>query len=254
MPLHPSGLITLYQANSIIATRSATPIPRAPPHDAQDRRLEPAHLEHVAGDRLGLPALLGADAGIGAGGVNQGHDGQPELLRQLHAPKRLSVPFGVGQAEEALHLLLGSPALVVPDQHYLVPAETGEPAFDRGVVAVVAIAVQLAELATTQLDIVLEQRPLRVAGNLDGLPRREVLVGLAEQAGVVRAELAKLFRIIHLLRHLQRLQLVDLQFEFGNRLFEIQHVPQSASVAVPVPGGTVTVGVERRRTGGVGEQ
>ena len=123
-------------------------------------------------------------------------DRQAELLGQLHAAQGLAVALGVGQAEVALDLFLGVAALVVADEHDLVPAEAGQAALDGGVVAEVAVAVQLAELAADQLDVVLEQRPLRVAGDLHRLPGAEVVVGLAEQGGVVGAKLAKLLGVI----------------------------------------------------------
>ena len=69
--------MTEYQANSIMATRSATPMPSAPPEPPSPvttltiGRAEAAHFHQVAGDRFGLAALFGADAGVGAGGVDQ---------------------------------------------------------------------------------------------------------------------------------------------------------------------------------------
>ena len=193
--------------------------------DADDRRLQAAHLHQVAGDRLGLPALFGADAGVGAGRVDQGDDRQAELLGQLHAAQGFAIALGVGQAEVALDLFLGVPALVVADEHDLVPGHAGQAALDGGVVAEVAVAVQFAELAADHVDVVVEQRPLRVAGDLDGLPGGQVVVGLAQQRGVVGAKLAKLFGVIDLLGGLQGFELVDLLFELGQRLFEFEHVP-----------------------------
>src|SRR5690242_8847988 len=88
------------------------------------------------------------------------------------------------------------------------------------------VAVQLAELAADQLHVVAEQRPLRVAGDLHRLPGAQVVVGLAEQGGVVRAKLAKLFRIIHTLVGLEGLQLLDLLLEGRQRLFKVQDVAE----------------------------
>ena len=51
-------------------------------HAAHDRHREARHVEQVARDRLALVALLGSDAGIGAGRVDQRDDGQAEALRQ----------------------------------------------------------------------------------------------------------------------------------------------------------------------------
>ena len=66
-----------------------------------DRHLELRHLEDVAADGFGLAALLGADAGIGAGRVDEGEHRQPELLGQLHQAQRLAVALGPRHAEVA---------------------------------------------------------------------------------------------------------------------------------------------------------
>src|SRR5206468_1336527 len=103
----------------------------------------------------------------------------------------LAIPFGMSQAEVALDLFLGVLALVMADEHDLLLADAGEAALDGRVVAEVPIAMQLTELAADDLDIVLEQRPLRMPGDLDGLPGRKVVVGFTEQGGIVAAKLAK---------------------------------------------------------------
>jgi hypothetical protein len=86
--------------------------------------------------------------------------------------------------------------------------------------------VQLAELAADHVHVVAEQRPLRVAGDLHGLPRAEILVGLAQQGGVVHPELAELLGVVDVLLRLKRLELVDLLLELGQRPLELQHVAQ----------------------------
>jgi hypothetical protein len=136
-----------------------------------------------------------------------------------------------GEAEGAADLLLGVAALVGADEHDLVPAEACQAALDGAVVAEAAVTVQFAELAADEVHVVAEQRPLGVAGDLDGLPGAELLVGLAEQRGVVRAELAELLGVVHLLLHLQRLELVNLLLELGQRPLELQHVPRDGVLA-----------------------
>src|SRR5207248_230724 len=126
--------------------------------------------------------------------------------------------------KETLHLFLGVLALVMADEHDLGPADAGQPALDRRVIAEVPVAMQFAEPLADDLDIVLEQRALGMAGNLDGLPRRKVLVGFLQERGIVAAKLAKLFRIIHPFGFLMRLQLLDLLLELGERLLKLQDV------------------------------
>jgi prephenate dehydrogenase len=70
---------------------------------------------------------------------------------------------------------------------------------DGGVVAEMAVAVQFAELAADHVDVIIEQGPLGVPGDLHGFPGGEVFIGFAEQRGVIGTKLAKLFRIVDLL-------------------------------------------------------
>src|SRR4051812_29482292 len=104
--------------------------------------------------------------------------------------------------------------------------QAGQAALDRGVVAIVAVAMQSAELTADDIYIVPELRPLRVPRDLHRLPRAEFLVRLAEQRGVVGAKLANLFGIIHPLGGLHRLKLVDLLLELGQGLLKLEHVAQ----------------------------
>src|SRR5262249_44597247 len=122
--------------------------------------------------------------------------------------------------------LAGVVALVVADEHDLMATKACQAALDGGVVAEEAIAVEFAELPADHLDIVLEERPLRVAGDLHGLPGAKALVRLAEQGSVIGAKLAKLFRIIRPLGGLHGLELLDLLLQFGQWFFKFQNMPR----------------------------
>ena len=76
-----------------------------------------------AGDSLGLAALLRADAGIGAGGIDQGDDRQLEALGQVHQADRLAVAFRLRHAEVVLDAAFRVVALLVPDDHDRAAAE-----------------------------------------------------------------------------------------------------------------------------------
>src|SRR3546814_10880792 len=51
------------------------------------------------GDRLGLAALFGFDAGESARGIDEGQHRQAELVGQLHQADRLAIAFGLGHPE-----------------------------------------------------------------------------------------------------------------------------------------------------------
>jgi hypothetical protein len=193
--------------------------------DADDGGAKPGHFQKVAGNRLGLAAFLGTDAGIGAGGVDERDDRKPEFLGQLHAAEGFAVSLGVGEAEVTADLFLGITPLVMANEHDLVAAHAGQAAADGGVVAEGAIAMKFTEIAAGQLDVIVEQRPLRMPGDLDGFPGGEVLVGLSEQGGVVGAKLAKLFRIIDSLLRLESFQFLYLRLQSAQRLFEVEGYP-----------------------------
>ena len=78
---------------------------------AEDHR-DVRHAEIEAGlgrarDRLGLAALLGVDAGIGAGGVDQRQHRDVEAVGHLHQPHRLAVALRPRHAEIVLEPALG---------------------------------------------------------------------------------------------------------------------------------------------------
>jgi len=114
---------------------------------------------------------------------------------------------------------------VVADEHDFVAAESGEAAEEGLVIAELAVAVELAELAADHVDVVFEEGTLGVAGHLHGLPGTEVVVGFAEEGGAVGAQLAKLLGVIDLFGGLEGLKVPDLGFELGEGLFELQDVP-----------------------------
>src|SRR4029077_7046864 len=84
---------------------------------ADNRRLQPGHLDDVPRQRLRLAPLFGAEAGVGAGRVDERDDRRGELRRHLHQTQGLPVALWVGHAEVALEILLGVPALLVADHH-----------------------------------------------------------------------------------------------------------------------------------------
>src|SRR5262249_36623519 len=123
-------------------------------HDRKDWRPQARHFHEVACDRLGLAALFRADAGVRTGRVDERHDRQLILLGDLHAPQGFAVALRMRQAEVALNLFLGIAALVVADEHDLVPAEASQAALDRRVVAEVPVAVQLTEIPADHVDVI----------------------------------------------------------------------------------------------------
>ncbi len=143
-------------------------------HPSAERR----HRTQVPGDRLRLTPLLGADARVRAGRVDEGEDRLAELLGELHEPERLAVPLGVGHAEVARDLLARVTPLLVADDDDAEPLEAREAADDGRVVAVEPVAVELDEVLEEELDEVARVGAPGVPGELRPLPGRQARVGL----------------------------------------------------------------------------
>ena len=163
-------------------------------NDARDNGgLEPTHFTKVEGDGLGLPAFLGLHAGVGTWSVNQAHNGQPELLCQLHLVQCFAISLRVSTAKVAANLLLGGAAFLVANDHHLALADPAKPTHDGWVVTKLAIAVQLAEVAADHLDVVPSLRTRRVTRNPNGVPRRKAAVDLPQHGIAAGLELRQLF-------------------------------------------------------------
>ena len=129
----------------------------------------------------GLAALFGVDAGIGAGGVEEGDDGAAELGAELHAAQRLAIAFGLGHAEVAEELLFGIAALFLADDHDGLAFEGAEAADDGRVFAKGAVAVDFRESRASGAGCSRGYGTLRDGGRVGRAARRGS--GLARRGG-----------------------------------------------------------------------
>src|SRR5262249_46475731 len=181
-------------------------------------------------DGLGLAALLGADARIGAGGINQRENRNGETIGQLHQSRRLAIALRARHAEIVPDAALGGGTLLVADNAEALAVETTEAADDRLVVAELAVAGDRREIADQSVDVVQAVRPLRVARHLRLLPRREVGKQRLQRLGGAGLEALDLLADRHrVAARLHGAQLLDLGLELGNRLFEVEIAAHRAS-------------------------
>ena len=190
--------------------------------DADDGHFKGRHFQQVAADGLGLATLFGPHAGEGARGVDEGDDGQAELLGQLHQAQRLAIALGTRHAEVAVRALLGVAPLLVADDNDAAAVETGHTAHDGGIVGKGAITVQLVEVGHQRMDVVQRVGALRVPGHHGRLPGRELVVEILQLGIALRAQPVDLLGDIDGRFSLHVAQLLDLALEFGNGLFKIQ--------------------------------
>ena len=80
-----------------------------------------------------------------------------------------------------LSRLVGVVAFLMADQHDPAAAEPAEAADDRLILAEGAVAGQRHEILDQAGDIILEMRPLGMAGDLGLLPGRQLGIGVAQQ-------------------------------------------------------------------------
>ena len=123
-------------------------------------------------------ALLGTDAGIRAGRVDQRNNRYPELFREAHEPQRLAIAFRMAATEIAHHIFFRVAPFLMRDDNAALRTEQGEPARHRFVVGEVTIAVQLDPTGETSFDVIERKRPLHVPRDLHPLPRAQVAVNL----------------------------------------------------------------------------
>src|SRR5262249_56988437 len=146
-----------------------------------------------AWDGSGLPALLSADAGISAGGVNQRQNRNPEAAPHLHQPLRLAISLRPRHAEIVLKAAFGRRALLMPDDANAFAAKAAEATDDRDVVAEFAVAGQRNEIGDEGADVIEAMGALRMASDLGFLPRREFRVEVFEHVRGPSFEAGKLF-------------------------------------------------------------
>src|SRR2546428_234074 len=158
--------------------RERAPATALPRDDGDDGRTEGGHLAEVPCDRLRLAPLLGADAGVRAGRVDEAEDRLAELLGELHEAERLAIALGVRHAEVARDLLTRVAPLLVVDDDDPLPLEPRQATDDRRVVPVEPVAVELDEVLEEEPDEVARVGALGVAGELRPLPGGQARVGL----------------------------------------------------------------------------
>src|SRR5690606_15674384 len=105
-----------------------------------DRRFQARHHTQVPGNGLALVALLGIDARIGAGSIDEGQDRQLEALGHFHQAASLAIALGTRHAEVAAYLLAYFTPLLVTDHHYRLAVQAGRATDDGSVIGEMTIS------------------------------------------------------------------------------------------------------------------
>jgi hypothetical protein len=140
-------------------------------------------------------------------------------------PARLPIALRLRHAEIVAQPRLGVGALFGAERHHTAPAKPADAADHRPVLGKGAIARERYEFGQQSVDVVETMRPLRVAGHLDLLPRREPGVGLAQQSVGGAFEAADLVGNVEFAGGGKMAELFDLALELRDRPLEIQEMP-----------------------------
>src|SRR6185312_1163720 len=145
-----------------------------------------------------------------------------------HISIERAIALGLRHAEIVAQAALGVGALLMREHDDAAAAEAAEPADDGAVLAEGAVAGERREIADELLDVVRAVRAVRVARKLNLLPRRELGIGLAQQAVDLGLEPRHLVGDVEIAAVGEVSELVDLAFELGQRLLEIEEVAHRA--------------------------
>ena len=115
----------------------------------------------------------------------------------------------------------GGGALFLADHADALAAEAAEAAHQRFVLAEFAVAGQRREFGDQRVDEIGEMRPLRMARHQRLLPRRQIGVEIVQRLRRLVLDPRDLLADVAAGRR-QRAQFIDLGFEFGDGLFEIE--------------------------------
>ena len=201
--------------------------------DGDVRRAELQARLGGAGDRLRLAARLRVDAGIGAGRVDQREHRHVETVGELHHAHRLAVALRPRHAEIVLEAGLRVLALLLREDRDRIAAKAAEAGDDRLVLAELSVAGERLEIGDEAGDVVLCVRPVGMAGDLRLLPGRQPGIDAGERVARLALERRDLVGDRDAVgARLQPPQLLDLAFEVGDRLFEVEVGSHRAPCAV----------------------
>ena len=176
-----------------------------------------------AGNGFGLTALFSANAGIGASGVDERDHRNIEPVGHFHDADGLAIAFRPGHAEIVLEPALGGVAFFLTQNGDRLTIEAAKAGLNGRVFGKLAIASHGLPFGDQRLDVIGEVRPLRMTRDLGLLPGREFFVDFHQRlVGAARQAVDLLVDADGLIGRCKRLELGDLAFKIGYRLFEIE--------------------------------
>ncbi len=148
-------------------------------HYGANGNSQPGTGKQVAGDGGTLAELFRLDTRMGGRRVHKGHYRVSQTFGQPENAQRLSISPRVGHAKIAPYFLVRRYTLLLAGNKNRLSPETRHPAYHGKVVADGSVPMKFNEIVQNARGIVEHPGTLRVAGQLDALPWREISVHLA---------------------------------------------------------------------------
>ena len=111
-------------------------------------------------------------AGKCARSIDEGDDGKAEAICQTHQAKGFSISFGMGTSEIAQEIFFCIPTFLVAEEDNALPVQGRQTSDERAIFAKGAVASEFEEFGSAMAQVVEQVRALRVANDLNALPRR----------------------------------------------------------------------------------
>ena len=162
-----------------------------------------------------MTALFCALAGKGAGGIDQGDDGQAKPIGQIHQADGFAIAFWPRHAKIAGDARFGIMPFFMTDDHNRAVTQTGQPAHDGMIIGKITIPGQRGVFLEQLFNIIFTMGPIRMARHLAFTPRGELGIKLIEQGTrffVQRFGLSLNVHILIITAH--SAQLFSLAFDF----------------------------------------
>jgi hypothetical protein len=127
--------------------------------------------------------------------------------------------------EIAHHVLLGVTPFLMSDHDAPLPAEHGHAARHRAIVGKTAVSMQFNPVRKTALNVIEREWPLIVPGDLDPLPRGQIVVNVTARFAKFYLEFSHRRAEINVMLCRMTLQILQPPFQFKDRLFKIERLP-----------------------------
>lgn len=151
--------------------------------DGDDGDTKVKHFANIDGNGLGHVPFFTGDTGEGSRSVNEGDDGQAKAVGQAHESQGLTIAFGVRTAEVSQKIFFGVAPFLMAEKDNALLIERGQTPDEGSVFAKGAVAAKFEKFRSPLAKVIEQVGALRVAHDLNALPRGKVAIDIAPGIG-----------------------------------------------------------------------